>query len=345
MLLSKMNKRLYIKKIFKISRDFSSDKISIVGITELIRSADIVFPKYLYKYRFCNDDNFSALSNKKCYFSLPSLWNDSIDSTISFDFEKDLKKLENSKTAVPLTAYRIIENYLKNNNLNNVISFEDFQKVYSSLFPNGGVDWSKEHSFTNFTRNVIGINGIYKAVKNAFESLLSTNEVRNQHLMLSLSNTHKNNMMWEKYSNNDSGFCIKYNIKKLIRNNPLLVLSILPIYYGNKKSISFLEYLNIAFDPKNTEEAIYNISQQLYISMLTKNIEWAGEQEWRFICEDRDIDNKLRMFDCAEAIFLGSKINIDDKSKLMAISKNNNLKVFQRKLVNCKNKYEYQRIL
>ena len=213
--------------------------------------------------------------------------------------------------------------------------------IFNTVYPNG-FSFSREYSFSKFYLAANVINSAYKLVDTAFRNILNTNKVREKHLMLSLTKTYKNNNLWCNYAYGDTGFCIEYDIRKYLNAHPKELLNIVPIIYEKKKPISVFDYLNAALDDvKNESSHLYKIALNLYESLVTKDKQWSGEEEWRVICDDNFTNLNLRDFDCASKIFLGANISETNRRKLLAIAKKLNVKVYQRKLNDLGNDYNY----
>ncbi len=166
--------------------------------------------------------------------------------------------------------------------------------------------------------------------------------------MFSLSETYTNNHQWAMYANNGKGFCIGYEIIPKNQREASLLPELLPIYYGEKKDLLltklFDECLEYAIRNKTLNDLINQESESLFVSFYTKNIEWIGEQEWRFSIPLINTDSNLIDFNFAKSIYLGENIEESWKKQLIEIAKEHNLKVFQRKLNKTKSNWDYEEI-
>lgn len=74
-----------------------------------------------------------------------------------------------------------------------------------------------------------------KNITNIFEKFLGFNDIKNNFIIFSLSETYTNNHQWAMYANNGKGFCIGYEIIPKNQREAGLLSELLPIYYGKKK--------------------------------------------------------------------------------------------------------------
>ena len=93
---------------------------------------------------------------------------------------------------------------------------------------------------------------------------------------------------------------------------------------------------------ENLFDLLNQETENLFVSLYTKDPEWIGEQEWRFALMKSQLKSNLLDFDYADSIFLGENISDDWKMKLIKIAKEQNLNVYQRKLDRMKSKWIYE---
>lgn len=104
------------------------------------------------------------------------------------------------------------------------------------------------------------------------------------------------------------------------------------------------ETLEYVVRPETIQDLVDQEAENLYIGFCTKNIEWSGEQEWRFSVTSDQVTSNLVDFDFAETIYLGENISEYWKRRLIKIVKEQQLKVFQRKLDKFKSMWQYEEI-
>ena len=181
-----------------------------------------------------------------------------------------------------------------------------------------------------------------------FESLMKFNDIREEMLMYSLSETYDNNHQWAMYADEGNGFCIGYHIRPKSYREASLIRNLLPIYYGQKDPLIITRYLDEILTYTMRAETIDELGKQesgkLYVSLYIKTIEWMGEQEWRFSIPKHQAENNAVPFDFAESIYLGENIEDDWKDKLIEIAREQGLAVYKRKLDSTKSKWIYLRL-
>lgn len=137
-------------------------------------------------------------------------------------------------------------------------------------------------------------------------------------LICSFSESNDNILMWSHYSNAHKGFCIEYDLEKLIKNKAL----ILPVVY----SVEMPDIDNIFL--KNAKK---------YSSIYTKSSDWEYEKEWRFILNGNSEGENLRI-DKPTAIYLGCNIDKRLEEDLIKICKDKEINCYKAK----KDSYEYK---
>ena len=104
------------------------------------------------------------------------------------------------------------------------------------------------------------------------------------------------------------------------------------------------ESLEYAVRPEILQDLVNQETESLYISLNTKAPQWIGEEEWRFGIPKIQAESNAVSFDFAESIYLGENIEDKWKDKLLAIAREQELAVYQRKLDSTKSKWIYERI-
>lgn len=358
-------KLAFIKENYLFSRklELSVDKGKVIAEWE--KSILSSIPRNLYKYRVCNDNNLNALKNKKAWFSDPNTWNDPVDVTVLYNLEEDIKHLdEHFDDYVVKFAFSFINKYIESFcEQKKFVTAEEVKSVYYSVFKDDGefkpekmisylepvVGWKPARQITVKTQEALiqAMSPEFKErVLNDFKQFLGFNEIKNEVLMYSLSETFENNHQWAMYADGGKGFCIGYKLKI---NNPVdesLVRNLLPIYYGEKRELKLFKMLDESLEYYIRHENLFDLLNQetenLYVSLYTKAPEWNGEQEWRFAIMKFQLKSNLVDFDYADSLFLGENISDEWKLKLIEIAKNQNLKVYQRKLDKMKSKWIYE---
>ena len=327
-----------------------------------------IIPERLYKYRQCNNNNLSALKNKKAWFSNPRTWNDQIDVTVAYDIKKDIKYLdEHFDDYVLRFAFSFINKYIESFcEQKKFVSAERVKEVYYSSFKGDEhfnparmiaylepiVGWKPARQITAKTQEALAMvmsEDFKNRIIGGFEKFLGFNNLRDKLLMYSLSETYTNNHQWAIYADGGSGFCIGYLIKPKNKKEASLIPNLLPIYYGERKVLSVSKMLDEALEYTVRQETLDDLINQetenLYVSLVTKSPEWSGEQEWRFSIPTEQTDTNLLDFDFAEVLYFGENISEYWKKRLLKIAKEQKLKVFQRKMDSLKSQWIYEEII
>lgn len=359
----------FIKANYKASRAFQLLEMDFDSeyYTEWIDYLCASIPRYLYKYRVCNENNLNSLKNRKAWFSNPSTWNDPIDATVKYNLAKDLKDLEdNFDDYVVKFAFTFINKYIDSFcKQKKFVEADVVKKVYYSCFK--GEERINYDKIVEKLKPVVGEKPAMQiAVKaeEAFNMVLSDdfktkvlsglnnfagfNDIKDKCIMYSLSETYNNNHQWAMYADGGKGFCIGYEIIPKSNHEISLLTCLVPIYYGDKKEIRLTRILDECVEygarPESLDDLISQESENLFISMHTKNIEWNGEQEWRFCLPLVEAKSNLVDFDFARVLYLGDKIDEDWKRELIDIARMQKLKVYQRKLDKMKSDWLYEEL-
>ena len=324
-------------------------------------------PERLYKYRECNKNNLNALRNRTAWFSCPSTWNDPIDVTVFYDLEKDRKiLLDRMDDIVTKMAFTIISQHIESFcEQKKLVTVDQIKEVYYGVF-------QKDRSLTpkKIAKYLIPLAGeknarqiasdsqkvlaqVYtpqykKQIFDKLEKMLKFNNIRNEMLMYSLSETYENDHQWAVYAKDGKGFCIGHRINPQTVEEWDMISDLLPIYYGEKRPLMLTEVLDemmeCALEPAALQDIVNQKSESTYISLNTKKPQWSGEEEWRFAIKKERVESNAIPFDFAESIYLGEKVSKKWKKDLLDIASEQGLTVYQRKLDSTKSKWVYEKI-
>lgn len=131
--------------------------------------------------------------------------------------------------------------------------------------------------------------------------------------------------MWGHYADNHKGFCTEYDIESISENENL------------KKYLVALEYTESIYDI--TQFYIDNVinknklnKNDLIKSVLYKPKVWAYEKEWRFVITTAEYSGDFIDIPKPKAIYLGSKMDDNDKGQFIEICTKKSISLFQMKL-------------
>ena len=132
--------------------------------------------------------------------------------------------------------------------------------------------------------------------------------------------------MWSHYTDNHKGFCLEYNFINT-DIHPTLTDFLFPIIYREEMYDMSIDLAERMWNAEN-----YNKYSMIH-SLIVKSLEWAYEKEWRLISIPLGKDSGFNLpFFKPEAIYLGSRMNDEDKDKLIDVAKKKQIKVFQMKM-------------
>ena len=136
-------------------------------------------------------------------------------------------------------------------------------------------------------------------------------EARQKLGICSLSETENNKEMWNNYANNNSGYCIEYDVSDYEFNK-----DILPVVYKDDRNCDVITQLINMF----INDMIYNFSDKQiktdisqYISLfVTKNLIWEYQKEWRLI---GNADEKAKA-PKIKNIYLGYNVSSENEKRI-----------------------------
>lgn len=201
------------------------------------------------------------------------------------------EQIKNSKNPYLETMKFIYET---DSNINREISFNEFNNDLSNIFLSISDDIFKKKNITS--------------KENTYLTCFSEN--------------HDIKLMWAHYTDNNKGICIKYNIK----DYEYLMHVCYPIKYED--GYDYTEELS------NFKEHVYKLAFDPY---LRKETDWSYEKEWRLLFNHKIfLRNVLKIGDKyflklpkPSAVFLGKRINSENKRKIFDICKKREISLYQ----------------
>lgn len=311
-----MWKRTFIEKLYPITIDDHNTHLTAIDYAYKLKNENI--PNRLFKYNWLDDginysmDNFI---NNQVYLNKPENFNDLFDCRSSVNFKK--LKEEKGKNINKAMFNSIRENLPHESfTLRQFLRYELKSKK----------DFKK---FKKFLQEIMGTK-LFEMYRN-FEILTQkTSRVS------CFSEEFDSNLMWSHYANKHSGFVLEYNFKELglndIRNR-----MIYPVIY-QEKFFDLTEFLK--------EENGKNFNN-LYLNLpaLIKSIDWSYEKEWRLIIGSEFLeDGLLYNVPIPKAIYLGVRINLQHKKRLIDIARRKNMKIYQMDMEKDKYGLKYKEI-
>ena len=138
------------------------------------------------------------------------------------------------------------------------------------------------------------------------------------------SNNYKNPSMWDRYTNDYSGFCVKFKNHKLIDRS--LIEIGCNVFYTKQHTSSQWFYEKI-FDEINLQPIPESSKNDIKFALTIvhkycqKSIEWQNEDEYRIVSM-RCLENNRRLSfnpKCIEEVYLGYKMSEMHKEKIIEV--------------------------
>jgi hypothetical protein len=272
-------KKLKIKTIItnlrcEISRKLMEEKRIIVnqGVLD-----DIELPPIVYKYRTWSDDFHKRFITEREVF---------MASARTFEDQLDCRNP---------TRFDLLNN----------------EQIYEYYF------WSSQKENPHFSRQQHRKFSRYWAKhspikdKKTVEKWMNTSleEYYDHDGILSLTENCNNNLMWEKYADNERGFCIGYNTREMFK------------HIGGGGKVDYVDTLPIILP-----EPFMHFAEALKNRVYSKVKFWNFEEEYRTkkfwlnpaTIQDRQIVLPKSAFN---KIILGNKISINDKKEIIELTR------------------------
>ncbi|MBS4933244.1 MAG: DUF2971 domain-containing protein [Clostridiales bacterium] len=119
----------------------------------------------------------------------------------------------------------------------------------------------------------------YKCYKTEKEAEIISKQKQSEVFVTCFSEKSNSMLMWAHYANSTQGICLEYDFKELIENLDEGCY-LLPIFYRR-------DYPD--YSQKENEK------RKIYTGIVTKNMEWEYESEWRMIKIDSESREKIRI--------------------------------------------------
>ncbi|EJT6665860.1 DUF2971 domain-containing protein [Clostridium perfringens] len=302
-------------------------------------------PEKLYKYKSMSMNMevkdlynlLDSIENNTIWCSSPLNFNDPYDCALFINSHSILEN--NIESIVPNLDYKEIEEVAadKNSYSDNIevcveeILMEKFKidlgnmegyttvtkellhKMYDYMKKNCNIKKGNEKNFDiDAIRSVIEIfkEDVDNIVQSEFDS------IRNNLAIACLSETNDNILMWSHYANNHKGICLEYDFEEI--NN---ISTIFPVIYSNNTC-------DISDDILNEN---YNFIIQ---KVLTKAENWKYENEWRIVVQNKD-ESQIGLLiktPKVKAIYLGCRIDEENKKTIKNLAIEKGIEVYQMKM-------------
>ena len=314
------------------------------------------YPKELYRYRPCNENNFDSLENDYLWMSYPSDYKDPFDSFVIVDEEYTAESIEKSI----LKYLAEITHYLISNNSDNSVTFEEISAMYKELGITSETVYDKalikQNMKVEFDKLPIQHQTIlldlmekvyekerFNSVKESFQKfILSTvNILRNRYTTCCLTKRKDNRNMWENYADNYSGFVIQYSFDKNNDCFELLKYLFEVEYISDILPVDLSEYITVGIERVFYDKNINNASHLLPLvkRLFFKSYDYMLEEEWRLFTGK--LESNKAHFPFVSAVYAGYKITDDKLKRLEEICKKKNIPLYKQELDSIGGRFVY----
>lgn len=153
---------------------------------------------------------------------------------------------------------------------------------------------------------------------------LIANAVRSSIRIACFTERHDSFAMWDNYTKGHQGVCFEYDVKRLSKLN------------GNIYKVSYKEH---EFSDYETGKEFHErLGQGLVNSILTKNIDYSYEKEWRYFT-GMPGKEYLPVGEALSKIYLGSKISKEDCQQIVDNAPDG-IKIVQLKV--CTDRFDFE---
>lgn len=236
---------------------------------------EIEAPEILYKYRnFANENHFKILTDNEIFFSPPTSFEDKVDCKIPIRYDL-------------LSNQEIFEKYLSD-------SKERNNGYTRQQHRNWARDWTKKSPLKNKAR-------LEKYTEQEFQ------DYDKRIGILSLTGNNSSLEMWNKYSDNRTGFCVGFHTKQLFQ------------FLGGGGPVVYLDEL-----PTIRPRPWHSFDQQRYLRVFSKLRKWEFEEEYRtliFNINELTTDQRKRQLpnEVYKEIIMGQEISKENMDRIEEI--------------------------
>lgn len=305
-------------------------------------------PKTLYKYRKPTEYAFQNFEKDEAWFSHPSDFDETTDSTINNNIEEEIKEFkENPYKSVRELASSFAAAISKKQGFS--VEEKQFDDALKLFYKNGKLNesgfrfylykkYDKESAerilkvvkekIGDFTKSQKTI----KTIKKSLDMYCGLNdEISSRVYTFSLAEKSDSQLMWSTYGDESRGFCIEYEFPCDTVLGKRMLMNLLPIFYGNKPLIKFFEIIiKRSQCSKNTVAGMdFDDFQTIFLSTFTKDADCEAQREWRITFNNRFGDS-LREFPFIKSVILGERMNDEHKERILKAAQEKNIPVYER---------------
>ncbi len=196
--------------------------------------------------------------------------------------------------------------------------FLDYERIVRERYRDAGMEWDEE-----------GVGSLVRSAIPLYEEDLIY--LRHLFKISCFSESPCSNLMWGHYGGRHRGFCLEYDVEKLVSKFKV----VLPVIYTEKPFQAWR-----LIDKRGISDPFSEIIPCLY-----KSSDWSYEQEWRtFIPSEGDGATIASAQSCISGIFFGLKSYFNERKEIEAWARKNNVTIYQMERTYCSYDFVYDTI-
>ena len=195
----------------------------------------------------------------------------------------------------------------------------DYRNELENYIPNDKIP--------DFVNIFMQIPNFFKDNANAeqFNSLLSLAYNAKEVIgICSFSEDNNNELLWENYGSNNTGYCIEYDVSNYEYNK-----NILPTIYTDQRDTDIVIQLTASIISKLikqlSEKKLKPDETQFIQLFLTKNTNWSYQKEWRYV----GLANEHAQAPKIKRIYLGHDVSKENEEKMIEYANRNGIEIIK----------------
>lgn len=276
-------------------------------------------PSSLYKFRAINEYSLQNLLSDTVWVCSASNYNDPYDCALTL----------NTQLLRAATGRVQFDSIVENSSLEKHLTPGMLKEAKNAEDPLGLISCEllkQEPSIKEEDHEYI-MEALKSVMEDVGDDLIKSFNDYSQRGMKVCSFSERNDsiVMWGHYANSHTGFCIEYPIDVLGPNDPRR-RALFPVTYSSElfdATPYFLQYIE-SHDFNN----LFGL-----ISGSRKAPDWSYEEEWRLLLPMGDsFDDRDYLMPKPAAIYLGTRISVEDEKKVREIAESKSIEIKKMKL-------------
>lgn len=288
-------------------------------------------PGKIFKYRAINEFSLDNLASDSVWVNSPSEYNDPYEFYEKNNIDSLFRAIE-KKHFSELVKIFLNEIDLPKNILDQANDYEEPIAFVTKYILKSSSNYSESE-----IDNLVG--ALNSITKQNVQEKLKEKIWHTQSMMKVCSFCESPDvlLMWSHYADSHKGMCIEYDIERW-RSDDIRKRLLFPVIYSDQ----------IYDSTKHLENYILNSDfNNLYpiISGTRKSLDWGYEKEWRLIFQiGPSFESQNYPMNCQSKVYLGMKMNAEDKNKVIDICQRKNIEVYETELDNENMKLKFMKI-